>query len=367
MMEYMQKWVQGLANKQHEILNRLSKESVRNHQNIRLAGEGGAPAAQGTFAQNAGVQAQHDISGYVSQIPVVGQATSLVGKISGSGGQQTSSFMGSTASMASSHGAGSSPATFISNLGMGPGHGHPHPHAHGHGHGHGPGSPVGMMGSMGNIGGMMGRVNEAQALFGQFSGRTREVGGDGFPGEGMPREPSTPVMPGVGSPSPNQSSYPGVPQSSFPDVPSHSTYPGSSPGPSPGFQGGPGSSSFPGGPGSSSFPGGPSLSSFPGGPPQSSYPGGSSYPSMPSEPNRQSSYAPSYSGTPEPDYGYSGGGYGGSSYATPPGPPGGPGFPGAAPGDGPGFPGASPFGGPPQFPPGPGYGGPPPPDRPYGY
>ncbi|EKM58089.1 uncharacterized protein PHACADRAFT_171323 [Phanerochaete carnosa HHB-10118-sp] len=365
MLVYMQKWVQGLGNRQNEVLNRLSKESVRNHQNIRLAGQGGPAPAQGTYAQNAGVQAQHEVQGYVSQIPVVGSAanfvqnlgssgaqggkpsgSSFLGGLGGPGGQggkpsggllgsmgnfassgsgntgSSSGFLGNVAAMAGSGSAGgSSPAGLMSNVGgYGQGHGHGHGH-HGH-HAHHHGGPGG--GVMGNMGG-----GGASPFFG-----SREIGGDRSSG-----------MPDPGAP-PRGGSFPSAPAASYPDAPNQSTYPGS------------GAPSFPG----SSAPG------FPGGPGgQSSFPGGSSYSTMPQEPHHQSSYAPSYGGPPQPELGY--GGYGGgSSYAPPPGPSdGGPGFPGA-PRDGPGFPGSQPYGGSgPSFPPGPPGSGYNAPDRPYGY
>ncbi|OBZ67753.1 hypothetical protein A0H81_12495 [Grifola frondosa] len=92
MMEYMQRWVQGMGGRQHETLRRLSKESVRNHENIRAAGEGGPPAAQGSYAQNVGMEAQHDLHGYLSQVPGVSQAQSLMGKIGGGGSSGSSSI-----------------------------------------------------------------------------------------------------------------------------------------------------------------------------------------------------------------------------------------------------------------------------------
>ncbi|GJE94562.1 Het-C domain-containing protein [Phanerochaete sordida] len=360
MLGYMQKWVQALGNKQNEILNRLTKESVRNHQNIRLSGQGGPSHAQGTYAQNAGVQAQHNLQGYVSQVPVVGTAANFVshlgssspqpgagkppgglmgslsnlasgspgpgnkppggllgslGNMAGSGAGHpggSSGFLGNVAAMAGA-GSSSSPAGFMGGYGQGQGQGHGHGH-HGH-HGHHGGMP--------NAGGF----GEASSFF-----SSRDVGGPG------------------GMPNPGGDSFPSAPgASSFPGGP-QSTYPGS---------------------GAPSFPGG-NAPAFPGGAGESTYPGGSSYPAMPHEPHRESSYAPAYGGPPQPEPGY--GGYGGpgygggSSYPPPPpgGPPGGgPGFPGA-PGEGPNFPGAQPYGGSggPSFPSGPGYGGP---DRPYGY
>jgi hypothetical protein len=86
MMHYMQTWVQSLGNQQM-IISRLSKQAVRNHENIRKAGEGGPPEAQGSYAYNQGVQAQHNIGSYVQGIPIVGQAAQMMGSFSGQGGQ----------------------------------------------------------------------------------------------------------------------------------------------------------------------------------------------------------------------------------------------------------------------------------------
>ncbi|KAI8976618.1 heterokaryon incompatibility protein Het-C-domain-containing protein [Trametes punicea] len=83
MLDYMQRWVQGLGAQQHEVLRRLTKDAVRNHQNIRLPGSSGASEPSG-YAHNAGVQAQHQLTGYISQVPGLAQAQSLMGKL-GSG------------------------------------------------------------------------------------------------------------------------------------------------------------------------------------------------------------------------------------------------------------------------------------------
>ncbi|KAI0792398.1 heterokaryon incompatibility protein Het-C-domain-containing protein [Abortiporus biennis] len=88
MMEYMGKWIHGLGSKQHEVLRRLTKDSVRNHQNIRLAGEGGSASSnEYSFAENAGHQAQNDLQGYLSQVPIVGSATGFLGKLDSGTGQ----------------------------------------------------------------------------------------------------------------------------------------------------------------------------------------------------------------------------------------------------------------------------------------
>jgi hypothetical protein len=48
-----------------KIFERLTKQAVRNHENIRLAGEGGAPEAVGGFAQTQGLDMQNKIGGYL--------------------------------------------------------------------------------------------------------------------------------------------------------------------------------------------------------------------------------------------------------------------------------------------------------------
>ncbi|TBU38661.1 heterokaryon incompatibility protein HET-C [Dichomitus squalens] len=85
MLNYMQSWVQGLGGQQHETLRRLTKQAVRNHENMRIGGHGSsAVPQQGNYAQNAGIQAQHQLGSYVNQIPGVAQAQNLLGKF-GSG------------------------------------------------------------------------------------------------------------------------------------------------------------------------------------------------------------------------------------------------------------------------------------------
>ncbi|KAI0254644.1 heterokaryon incompatibility protein Het-C-domain-containing protein [Lactifluus subvellereus] len=60
MLAGMKLWLQSLGYKQSAILARLSKQAVRDHQNVRLGGEGSAPApvSQGAFGAIAGSQAQ---------------------------------------------------------------------------------------------------------------------------------------------------------------------------------------------------------------------------------------------------------------------------------------------------------------------
>ncbi|KAI0051363.1 Het-C-domain-containing protein [Auriscalpium vulgare] len=310
MMQYMRHWVQSLGNKQNEIINRLSKESVRTHKNVRLGGEGGPAAAEGSWAQNAGHQAQAGIGGYLHGIPGVSQAQGLMNTFSGGPKRDGSSSYGGPAyggmpaagappivqaatrpsggQSADYYGEGAKPAPPPPNVHSYPGgspapnaypaaappaHGH---HAHGHGHGHG------------HHGG---------------------VHGGGPPA--IPDETSYGGMPGAGAPS-----FPGSSASQYPAEPSYghaqSSYPGQA---------------FPG-QAQSSFPG---QSSYPG-QPQPQYHG-----TPPSMPGANDGYAPPYGmpgGGPPGGYGAPGGP---SSY----GPPGGFGFPDAGQGQGqPGFPDA---------------------------
>ncbi len=79
MMQYMKDWVSKLPN-QHTAMQRLGKNAVRNHENIRLAGEGGPPAAQGTFAETEAHQFQSSLQGFASShVPGFSQAQSLLG------------------------------------------------------------------------------------------------------------------------------------------------------------------------------------------------------------------------------------------------------------------------------------------------
>jgi len=79
-----------MGHKQHDILSRLSKDAVRNHRNVRLAGEGGVPAAEGTAAHNYGMQTQQNIQshlqGYANQIPGVHQAQGVYNTMHNFGG-----------------------------------------------------------------------------------------------------------------------------------------------------------------------------------------------------------------------------------------------------------------------------------------
>ncbi|KAI0703749.1 heterokaryon incompatibility protein Het-C-domain-containing protein [Cytidiella melzeri] len=286
MMEYMQKWVQELGNKQHEILGRLTKDAVRNHRNIRLGGEGGASAAEGTYAVNAAHQAQQDIHNYANQLPIVGSAIQFAGKM---------------------HNAS--------------GYNQPPGHTYGL-HGHSPAHrPSGLMESIPGLG-------EAQSFIGQFGGGgpgRRDINEPGYTGESSY----------TSSHMPSQSpSY--MPPTSLPS----DYHPG---GEHPSFPGGD-QPSFPSGD-RPSFPGGPPAPSSYGG---SSYPGGHagyapSY-APPAPSTNYSAYAspsgppPAFPGGPS----YPGGGSSGMPGAHP---TGGMGMPGANPTGGPSFPGADSYGG----------------------
>lgn len=63
----MHEWLQKLGHRQQSILSRLSKNAVRNHENIREGGEGGAPASEGSFGANQAHSFQQSIAGYASQ------------------------------------------------------------------------------------------------------------------------------------------------------------------------------------------------------------------------------------------------------------------------------------------------------------
>lgn len=69
MMKQVYTWINGLGEaRKRSVLERLRKEAVRNHKNIRLAGEGGTGDAEGGTGQNYGHQAQAAIQGYVQNV-----------------------------------------------------------------------------------------------------------------------------------------------------------------------------------------------------------------------------------------------------------------------------------------------------------
>jgi hypothetical protein len=88
MMQYMRNWLQGMGHKQHELLRRLNKQAVRNHENIRTAGDGGPPESQSSYAYHQAIHVQQNIQGYVTSIPGVGQAQQFMGNFSGGSGNR---------------------------------------------------------------------------------------------------------------------------------------------------------------------------------------------------------------------------------------------------------------------------------------
>ncbi|KAH8103109.1 heterokaryon incompatibility protein Het-C-domain-containing protein [Cristinia sonorae] len=63
MLQYMHSWIKGLGSHQHEALRRLTKEVVRVHGNVRLAGQGGPTTNEYSAAENAAHQVQQDLLG----------------------------------------------------------------------------------------------------------------------------------------------------------------------------------------------------------------------------------------------------------------------------------------------------------------
>lgn len=284
MMQYMSKWVQDLGHKQHEVLSRLSKEQVRNHKNIRLGGEGGTPAAQGSYAYNAAHNVQHQIGGYVNTIPGVQQVQGVFHSVSAFGQARDGPPVGPG--------------------GQGAGSGY-HPPA-----GPPPGSAPAPM--------PVSALGEAASYYGGGSGSSqpppppvRHDTRPGFPDAAPSGAPSFPSYGGgYGDNSPHAQqgyapSYASPPPGGPPSFPNASSYPGQGQqqhhhhGPPPGPPGGGyGMPSYGGGP--PAFPG----ADVPGGPP--GFPNAGAYAPPP--------------GPPPPFPGGGGGSYYGG-YQSPPGPP----------------------------------------------
>ncbi|KAF7360302.1 hypothetical protein MVEN_00759700 [Mycena venus] len=233
MMQYMHTWVNNLGARKQSIIQRLSKNAVRNHENIRAAGEGGKPAAEGHF--------QHQVAGYATQhIPGAAQAQALFSGGGHNHGQGRDMPGGGTPGY--------------------PGGGHASSYHEGSGHGHGHNAPP------------------PQPAYGAGGAPT-------FPGEASSYHPPSGPPPS-GSPMPP--SFPGAESSGY--NPSYAPPPGppSFPGAAPSFPGGPGEygspppphggygGGFPGGP-PPEFPG--AAPGFPGAAP--GFPGADPYTSPP--------------------------------------------------------------------------------------
>ena len=79
MLQTVRDWLSKSPNQQ-SVIERLNKESVRNHRNMRVAGEGGAPASQGSFAEQEGHQLQQAVMGHIPGIGLLpGNAKGLEG------------------------------------------------------------------------------------------------------------------------------------------------------------------------------------------------------------------------------------------------------------------------------------------------
>lgn len=99
-MKYTYTWINGLGEKRKKsTLERLRKEAVRDHKNVRLAGEGGVGEAEGSIGQNYGHQAQATIQGYVQNLTGGGGG-------GGGGTGHGSSHSHSSSSFAPSYGGG---------------------------------------------------------------------------------------------------------------------------------------------------------------------------------------------------------------------------------------------------------------------
>ena len=74
----MQTWLNSHGHGQHEIIRNLTKDSVRNHRNVRAAGDDSRPPHTGGVGHDAGIQAQTSFQGYLHNVPGVQQASSLM-------------------------------------------------------------------------------------------------------------------------------------------------------------------------------------------------------------------------------------------------------------------------------------------------
>ncbi|GJJ14848.1 hypothetical protein Clacol_009116 [Clathrus columnatus] len=98
MLEYMRTWLNSHGHQKDFILSRLTKDAVRNHRNIRASSDNhGATYVEGA-GHDAGIDAQNKLSGYLNQIPVIQQATSVMNTvgIGGSGGARRETTIASS-------------------------------------------------------------------------------------------------------------------------------------------------------------------------------------------------------------------------------------------------------------------------------
>ncbi|KAI9463015.1 heterokaryon incompatibility protein HET-C [Russula earlei] len=92
MLDGIRLWLQSQGPRQSAILARLSKQSVRDHRNVRLEDETGSSAAQGPFETTSiGSQTQGNVSGYMQRNPGIAQAQGSYNMFGGGlGGQRES-------------------------------------------------------------------------------------------------------------------------------------------------------------------------------------------------------------------------------------------------------------------------------------
>ncbi|KJA23049.1 hypothetical protein HYPSUDRAFT_66529 [Hypholoma sublateritium FD-334 SS-4] len=291
MMQYMKDWVSKLPN-QRSAMQRLGKNAVRNHENIRLAGEGGPPAAQGTFAETEAHQFQSSLQGFASShVPGFSQAQSFLG-----GAGQGREVPGGPGYPASYYGGG---APALPNASYGRPEGPP------------PGQSYGMPG--GNSSFQPGYAPSYGAPPSQggppsFPGSAPGYGGGPerqptFPGTGpgYPGEPERrPTFPGAAPGFPGDQGEGGGYGSGGYDNPPHGGHHGHGHGHGHHGHGHGGPPAFPGSEGPPGFPGAGGLGGF-GGPPGPPGPGGAPY-GFPQDPYG----APQFPGAPggnNPPYG----------------------------------------------------------------
>ena len=84
MLACVKMWLQSLGHKQSAVLARLSKQAVRNHQNVRLGGEGSAPVNHNHG--NVGTPGQGNVTNLLQGVPGMAHAQGLLNQFSGGAG-----------------------------------------------------------------------------------------------------------------------------------------------------------------------------------------------------------------------------------------------------------------------------------------
>ncbi|KAG8757003.1 hypothetical protein FRC14_002488 [Serendipita sp. 396] len=265
MMTYMRTWVDAHSAGQYSIISRLTKEAVRNHQNIRQTGDSSIDTVSAsTHGQGAKLSHGHGASGKMSSamggMPGMSQMQNFMGHVhmpgSHGGGYGSREFP--DPSQQPPHGSGgyqspSGPPGYAQTSG------YPGASSHQGYSGSTPSSgyqaPSGYPGSTPSSG--------YQAPSG-YPGSLSPPGASGYP-QGSPGFPGAPSQPSYGQ----QQQY-GAP--AFPSQPPGGYgAPGGAPPPMPYGQPQYGAQASP--PGPPGFPGGPNMPAFPGGPQQPGYPG----------------------------------------------------------------------------------------------